>query len=163
MEICYMPQQGHKHLSFSVTDNMSLLTYWHSNPPSDEEVFVFLYTAILSVRSALEELRAGLTHSSNSTALKQVSGRRTLAPLRKTSHEASPWCVQRTDKAQQSRLWAARGRSPLSAAQQLPFTTDAPLRAVACHSSRKFRPLAELLLATPLKHNSALHALFKDV
>lgn len=115
MEIFYMLQQGHKHLRFSVTDDTLLLTYWHSNthPPIWWESLNVFYTAILSVHSTPEELRGGLTHLSNSTALKQASGTRTMAPLRKTSHKASPWCLQTTHSRA---ACEDRGRSPLRAA-----------------------------------------------
>lgn len=163
MEIFYMLQQGHKHLCFSVTDDTLLLTYWHSNthPPIWWESLNVFYTAILSVHSTPEELQGGLTRLSNSTALKQASGTRTMAPLRKTSHKASPWCLQTTDNAQQSCL-RREGTQPAlrrsCCAQQV-----RRCGAAACHSSATLQPLAELLLAAPLTHNAASHALFKDI
>lgn len=44
-----MEQQGLKLLSFSITDYILVLIPWHSNPPSDEKVLMFLYMVIFSV------------------------------------------------------------------------------------------------------------------
>lgn len=158
-----MEQQGLKLLSFSVTDYILVLIPWHSNPPSDEKVLMFLYMVIFSVQSTLQESWDVLKHLSNHTTLKRLSGTDKMTPLRKTQaiHLTGVYTKQITFKT------VVRKEREDAACPVLCSSCHSQQMCcncvVLCHSLLKFQLLAKLLLAKVLKQNSSLKALYEII